>query len=81
MDRISKTVAIGHQDFETVRLQEYFYIDKTNFIKEWWENGDSVILIIHPRRLGKTLNLSMLEKFFRFSSFDRKTHPRRKSSD
>ena len=57
-------VGIGHQDFETVRMQNIFYIDKTNFIKEWWESSDTVTLITRPRRFGKTLNMSMLEKFF-----------------
>ncbi len=61
---MARTVAIGHQDFETVRKNDYFYIDKTDFIREWWENGDSVTLITRPRRFGKTLNMSMLEKFF-----------------
>ncbi len=59
-----RTVAIGAQDFETIRRENYFYIDKTNFIREWWESGDSVTLITRPRRFGKTLNMSMLEKFF-----------------
>mgnify|MGYP002423466171 CR=1 FL=1 len=57
-------VSIGHQDFETIRTKGYFYIDKTRFIREWWESGDSVTLLTRPRRFGKTLNLSMLEKFF-----------------
>ena len=55
---------IGNQDFETVREKEYFYIDKTHFIRQWWESGDHVTLITRPRRFGKTLNMSMLEKFF-----------------
>ena len=59
-----KRVGIGHQDFEVIQKEGYFYIDKTNFIREWWENGDSVTLITRPRRFGKTLNMSMLEKFF-----------------
>ena len=62
--QMKKTVGIGHQDFEVIRKEGYFYIDKTNFIREWWENGDSVTLITRPRRFGKTLNMSMLEKFF-----------------
>ena len=37
---MARTVAIGHQDFEQVIQNNYFYIDKTLFIKEWWENGD-----------------------------------------
>ncbi len=59
-----RTVGIGNQDFETIRSNGYFYIDKTNFIREWWESGDSVTLVTRPRRFGKTLNMSMLEKFF-----------------
>ncbi len=61
---MKKKVAIGIQDFETVVINNYFYIDKTNFIKEWWESGDSVTLITRPRRFGKTLNISMLDYFF-----------------
>ena len=61
---MTKKIAIGIQDFEKLRKGEYFYIDKTAMIKEWWENGDEVTLITRPRRFGKTLNISMLEKFF-----------------
>lgn len=61
---MARTVGIGHQDFGTIRREGYFYIDKTDFIKEWWEGGDSVTLITRPRRFGKTLNMSMLDKFF-----------------
>ena len=57
-------VSIGHQDFETVRREGYFYVDKTKFIREWWESGDSVTLITRPRRFGKTLNMSMVQQFF-----------------
>lgn len=61
---MAKTIAIGIQSFEKIREGDYFYIDKTSFIKEWWENGDDVTLITRPRRFGKTLNMSMLEQFF-----------------
>ena len=61
---MARTVAIGVQDFETMITNDYFYVDKTAFIKEWWESGDSVTLIARPRRFGKTLNMSMLERFF-----------------
>ena len=44
--------------------QNCFYVDKTSFIKEWWENKDDVTLITRPRRFGKTLNMSMMESFF-----------------
>ena len=59
-----RTVGIGHQDFEQMITTENFYIDKTMFIKEWWENNDAVTLITRPRRFGKTLNLNMIEHFF-----------------
>ncbi len=55
---------LGYQDFEEVRSQHIFYIDKTDFIREWWENADKVTLITRPRRFGKTLNMSMTECFF-----------------
>jgi len=61
---VARTVAIGHQDFEQVITNDYFYVDKTEFIREWWENGDAVTLITRPRRFGKTLTMSMVEKFF-----------------
>ena len=63
-ETMARTVGIGYQDFETVRREDYFYIDKTHFIKEWWEGGDQVTLIARPRRFGKTLTMSMTEAFF-----------------
>ncbi len=61
----SKTlVNIGEQRFDRLIEQERFYIDKTNFIKEWWETSSTVTLITRPRRFGKMLNMSMLECFF-----------------
>ena len=61
---MARTISIGCQDFETLQRGGYFYIDKTPFIKEWWEEGDIVTLITRPRRFGKTLNISMTEQFF-----------------
>ena len=61
---MARTVAIGIQDFGDLIRKKCFYVDKTNFIKEWWESLDSVTLISRPRRFGKTLNMSMLEQFF-----------------
>ena len=61
---LTNTVGIGIQDFLELRESHNFYIDKTSFIKEWWESNDSVTLITRPRRFGKTLNMSMVEKFF-----------------
>ena len=57
---MSGKVVIGAQDFVKLRENDYFYVDKTAFIKEWWESGDDVTLITRPRRFGKTLNMSML---------------------
>ena len=61
---MGRTIGIGKQDFEKVRMNHNFYVDTTHFIKEWWETDDDVTLITRPRRFGKTLNMSMLEKFF-----------------
>lgn len=57
-------VAVGIQSFDTLIEKQYFYIDKTSFIREWWGCGDAVTLIVRPRRFGKTLNMSMTEQFF-----------------
>ena len=64
-------VAIGIQDFAKLRAENSFYIDKTFFIREWWESGDDVTLITRPRRFGKTLNISMVEEFFSVAYADR----------
>ena len=61
---MARTIGIGIQNFDKIREENYFYIDKTDFIREWWESGDDVTLITRPRRFGKTLNMSMLEQFF-----------------
>ena len=63
-DLVKKTVAIGKQSFAALRENDYFYIDKTDFIRQWWESGDDVTLIARPRRFGKTLNMDMLNCFF-----------------
>lgn len=61
---MARTVGIGIQDFVKLIENDYFYVDKTHFIKEWWEGGDDVTLITRPRRFGKTLTMSMTERFF-----------------
>lgn len=61
---MARTTAIGVQNFSEIIENNYFYVDKTSFIKEWWENGDEVTLITRPRRFGKTLAMSMLEHYF-----------------
>ena len=64
VQRRPRNVAIGIQDFGDLIQKNCFYVDKTDFIREWWSSGDSVTLIARPRRFGKTLNISMLEHFF-----------------
>lgn len=59
-----RKISIGKQDYESLITSGCFYVDKTYFIKEWWESQDDVTLITRPRRFGKTLNMSMLECFF-----------------
>lgn len=59
-----KRVSIGKQDFASLIENNFYYVDKTDFIKEWWDSGDDVTLITRPRRFGKTLNMSMLNCFF-----------------
>ena len=59
---MARTAAIGEQDFSKIIEKDYFYIDKTVFIKEWWENGDTVTLITRPRRFGKTLAMKKKKK-------------------
>lgn len=68
---MGRNVAIGIQDFEKMIESNCFYVDKTDFIREWWGSRDEVTLIARPRRFGKTLNMSMLEKFFSVDYADR----------
>lgn len=68
---MARNVAIGIQQFDKLIEKNCFYVDKTNFIREWWESGDDVTLITRPRRFGKTLNMSMTEQFFSIDYADR----------
>ena len=61
---MARTISIGAQNFGKLRENNYFYVDKTGFIRQWWESADEVTLITRPRRFGKTLNMNMLEQFF-----------------
>ena len=63
-DDMGYNISIGNQGFDDIRGNQCFYIDKTAFIKEWWDAKDVVTLITRPRRFGKTLNMSMLNCFF-----------------
>ena len=69
-----KTIGIGIQDFAKIADKNMFYIDKTAFLKEWWENQDSVTLITRPRRFGKTLLMSMTDYFFSVNHSDCKKY-------
>ena len=68
---MARTVGIGIQDFGKMIENNCFYVDKTMFIREWWESRDDVTLITRPRRFGKTLAMSMLEHFFSVDYADR----------
>ena len=68
---MARTVAIRIQQFNELIEKNCFYVDKTDFIREWWESKDSVTLINRPRRFGKTLNMSMVEQFFSLDYADR----------
>lgn len=57
VSKMSRVVSIGAQNFEKIILNNYFYVDKTLFIKEWWESGNEVTLIARPRRFGPPLIL------------------------
>lgn len=61
---MARVVSIGNADFESIVSEGSFYVDKTDFIKEWWDNRDIVTLITRPRRFGKTLTMNMIERFF-----------------
>ena len=61
---MKQVISTGVQDFEKLRMNHGFYVDKTDFIREWWQGTDDVTLITRPRRFGKTLNLSTLNCFF-----------------
>ena len=61
---MSTRIAFGEQSFSAIRHKKCFYVDKTYFIKEWWNNAASVTLITRPRRFGKTLTLDMVKTFF-----------------
>lgn len=64
-------ISIGNQRFDNIRENNCFYVDKTSFIKEWWDSKDIVTLITRPRRFGKTLNMNMLNCFFSNQYADR----------
>ena len=64
MEMRKKKLPIGIENFEKLRLENFYYIDKTGLIRELLNNWGEVNLFTRPRRFGKTLNMSMLEHFF-----------------
>ena len=64
MGSVRKKLPVGIENFEEIRTEGFYYIDKTGFIKELLENWGKVNLFTRPRRFGKTLNMSMLKSFF-----------------
>lgn len=65
MEMRKKKLPIGIENFEKLRLENFYYIDKTGLIRELLNNLGEVNLFTRPRRFGKSLNMSMLECFFR----------------
>lgn len=61
---MEKKIPIGISDFKELASGNYYFVDKTLFIKEMIEDGSQVILLPRPRRFGKTINMSMLRYFF-----------------
>ena len=59
-----KGIGIGTSDFKKMRVQDFYYIDKTMYIKDIIDNKSEVLLVTRPRRFGKTLNMSMLKYYF-----------------
>ena len=64
MEMRKKKLPIGIENFEDIRKEDFYYVDKTGFIAELLHNWGAVNLFTRPRRFGKTLNMSMLEHFF-----------------
>ncbi len=64
MEMRKKKLPIGIENFEELRKEDFYYIDKTGLIAELLRNWGAVNLFTRPRRFGKTLNMSMLEHFF-----------------
>ena len=64
MEMRKKKLPIGIENFEEIRKEDFYYIDKTGLIIELLHNWGAVNLFTRPRRFGKSLNMSMLEHFF-----------------
>ena len=64
---MKQQIAIGHHDFEEVRLKHLCYVDKSDFIQRIYESKHKVFLFPRPRRFGKTLNMMLLRRYFEIS--------------
>jgi hypothetical protein len=64
MKKEKPQIAIGSSDFQKIRQEKMFYVDKSNLVSQIIKDGTEVMLFTRPRRFGKTLNLSMLKYFF-----------------
>ncbi len=62
--RPNKTIKIGRSDFGRIVRGNHYFVDKTKFISEFYNDASDIIVMPRPKRFGKTLNLSMLEHFF-----------------
>lgn len=68
---MTRVIAIGEQNFRTIRENNYFYVDKTAFILDWWrKTGATATLITRPRRFGKTLMMDTVREFFTVEDHD-----------
>lgn len=61
---MKKRIPVGLKDYEKLRNENYYVVDKTLMIKDFLERGNEVTLITRPRRFGKTINMSMMAEFF-----------------
>ena len=59
-----KKLPVGIENFEEIRKEGFYYVDKTGLIRDLLNNWGKVNLFTRPRRFGKTLNMSMLKSFF-----------------
>ena len=57
-------LALGEDNFQLLRASGAYFVDKSNFISEFWRDNTKVLLLPRPRRFGKSLNMSMLKYFF-----------------
>jgi hypothetical protein len=64
---MNKCIAIGHHDFEEIRIKNLYYVDKSDFIRRIYEAEHKIFLFPRPRRFGKTLNMMLLRRYFEIS--------------